>query len=175
MRKTLISLMMILSLVSKSQIPVYLDTNLVLNTQIVGCQSGDVINFSNLSNLPFYLLINDSVIASVSLGQMVSYTFNGTDSTFKYVNQSVPFGHTIIGHFQLLVNTPQYISKKLPFTISNNTINIVGDRLVVTNVFSLDGKLVISDIIKTGSIGIDNLSHGIYILDIDQIKYKFIK
>ena len=144
MKKIFISLMMILSLASKSQTHyvnlIKVDNYVLLIPDTVYFNAGDSIVFKTQGiSVPYSVEIDSTYIPNQLYDTtFLSYRLTGIESEFHYETfNPIPFS-SATGYFQLIVDIPQpqYFSKKVPFTISNNTINIVGDRLVVTNVFS---------------------------------------
>jgi len=197
MKKILISLMMILSLVSKSQTTKYVNVSLnttggaQFNSTIVNdtlfCDIGDTIVFSTTTSYSYLVGVSVHLPSNIDTTSVYSitsdsvrYIIGGYETWFgfEHPNSNIPFINIsgTISVRQVIVNTQEYNSPKVSFTIYPNYISIVGSELSSTKIYSIDGKLITSNILRSGNVEIENLSHGIYILDIDeQIKYKFIK
>lgn len=104
------------------------------------------------------------------------YTYYYIVGAYRHINGNVIYSEDSAP--QNVLYDPTYLNKTVErgegVWVENNTIRIVCDRYADLNVYNASGMLVAARRHVTGSIGINDLASGVYIVRIDRKCYKVV-
>lgn len=188
MKNIILSILLLLVICVKSQTVYVVDLTPSIQFEINGQTTdtilntvpGDVISFIT-SNPNTYMVgvefsSYDSIYYPVNINNSATYIIQGGEIQFLY--QDIDSQNHFTGRsgwFSSITVNINNNQLQAHYSINNNVININYTELTPINIYTIDGRLIISEKIKTGNLNLENLSNGIYILDINGLRKKIYR